>query len=62
MRTSDPILKNLVKEERVGEVLHVGGDGQLPLQAKVELPEASLHLVGQSIHPLTLLDITNRKP
>ena len=50
---------NLVKEERVGEVLHVGGDGELPFQPEVELPEASLHLLCQSVHSLTLLDNTN---
>ena len=50
---------NLVKEERVGEVFHVGGDGELALQAEVELPQASLHLLRQSVHSLTLLDNTN---
>ena len=52
---------NLVKEERVGEVLHVGGDGELPFQPEVELPEAPFHLLRQSVHSLTLLDDINRK-
>ena len=50
---------NLVKEERVGEVLHVGGDGELPFQPKVELPQASFHLLRQRVHSLTLLENTN---
>ena len=46
---------HLVEEERVGEVFHVRCYGQLSLQAEVELSQASLHLMGQSVHPLTLL-------
>ena len=47
--------RDLIEEERVGEVLHVGGDGELALEAEVQLPQASLHLVGQRVHPLALL-------
>ena len=51
---------HLIKEEWVGEVLHVRGDGQLPLQPKVKFAKASFHLLRQCIHSLTFLDTTNR--
>ena len=47
--------RHLIEEERVSQVLHVVGDGQLSLQPEVKLVKRPPHLLRQQVHPFTLL-------
>ncbi len=45
----------LIKEERVSEILHVIGDGQLALQSKIQFLQRPSHLFRQNVHSFTFL-------